>query len=223
MVETDYSNGLNGVEEPAKTILVLPEELSKPSFFIFDSADHTTVIAYFVYLAQQGDTDGVTNLFSSSLLSNSPVSIPSLLARVWISPSYSVPSRTRALHLFSAHLTESDSSLDFQGFIPHLITALSDPDKEVRAAAASAVLAYETSLSRLSSKTTVVGLDDLYIEDEKLGSLKWLGLPERKWLIESVLVPKLEECRLDGSYVVRLFSEALNVTSKKHKKEQYFF
>jgi len=222
MAEIEYTSGASGTESPGKTIPVLPETFTRPSFLLFSSADHNAVIDYFVQMEKAGDKDGVRDLITSPLLSTSPVSLPSLLARIWISPAHPVSARVTALQLFANHFTKPESSsFDLQGFIPHLVVGLSDSNKEVRATAANSIVAYNKTLSHLSSKATVVGLDDLYVEDEKLGGLKWLALPERKWLIESIIIPKLEECRLDPNYVARLVGEAINAAGKKGKKEQY--
>ena len=116
----------------------LPKELSNPSFF-FSSAEHTLILDLF---ADAGNEENLEKLLSSGLLSKHPISLPSLFARVWISVSYSSRVRTTALDRFKQHISEMSSS-DFQGFVPHLIAALSDYSKEIRDAAAKALVAVE--------------------------------------------------------------------------------
>ena len=62
---------------------------------------------------------------------------------------------------------------------------------------------------------------ELYPEDPvTTTALKWLSLPEAKWLVNSI-VSKLPECRLDCNYIVRLLGGVLNSAGKKEKKQQY--
>src|SRR5579862_126224 len=199
MAEVEYTNGRT-TDKDADLSSHLPSTLPSPSFFVYDSPDHTTVVDYFVRMTKVGDTNAIDDLLASPFLTESSVSLPSLLARVWISPSHPVHARLAALQQYITLMQNQVASQDFQGFIPHLIAVLADSNKDVRAAGANAILAYEASLSKLSSKAIVVGLDDMYTEDVAMGGLKWLALPERKWLVESVITPKLEECRLDGKY-----------------------
>jgi hypothetical protein len=198
---------------------LLPEELSNPSFFL-NTPEHTLIVQYFVDMATSDNLQRLDKLLSFPVLMKSPVSLPSLLARVSITVSYSIRVRATALNRFTQHLDVADSTLDFQGFIPHLIATLSDTSKDIRDAAATAVTALHKSYSSTATRNTVVGLTDLYPE-ESSGALKWLLAHEAKWLVESILVPKLAECQLDGSFVVRLFATLLNGAGKKGKKEQY--
>lgn len=192
----------------------LPKELPHPSFFAI-SSDHTIFLDLFVDTSISGNVDKV---FSLSTLSESAVTLPSLLARVWIFTSYPILARTSALRKFTQLITQ-DCSVDFQGFIPHLIAALSDVSNDVRGAAADAFSALNETYS--ANKTSVLGLEDLYPENNNsAGSLKWLSTTEAKWLIGIVLT-KLAECRLDSHYVLRLLTEILNRAGKKGKKEQY--
>jgi hypothetical protein len=193
----------------------LPEELSNPSFF-FTSAEHTLILDLFV---DAGSEETLEKLLSSALLSKSPISLPSLFARVWISISYSSRARVTALDRFRQHISEKSSS-DFQGFVPHLIAALSDYSKEIRDAAAEAFVVLNEIYSS-STKHSARGLMELYPEDPVTTSvLKWLSLPEAKWLVNSI-VSKLPECRLDCNHIVRLLGGVLNSAGKKEKKQQY--
>ena len=63
---------------------------------------------------------------------------------------------------------------------------------------------------------------EMYAEDvASLNTLKWLSIPEVKWLLTHVLLPKLAECKLDAGYIHRVVGEILNHAGKKGKKEQY--
>jgi HEAT repeat len=196
----------------------LPEELSNPSFFM-SSAEHALILDLFVDAVKSGNTRNLDILLSSTLLS-SPMSLHTLLALVWTSVSISMIVRITALQRFTQCMG-TGTALDFQGFIPHLIAALSDQSKDIRDAAAKAITALHETYSA-STKHSVVELMDMYPEDTATTTtLKWLSSAEAKWLVGSNLLPKLAECRLDCNYVVRLLGGILNGAGKKGKKEQY--
>lgn len=196
----------------------LPEELSNPSFFL-NTSEHALFLERFVDAAKS-ENPQMDKFLTSPALSKSTVSLPSLFARVFITVSHSIRVRTASLNQFTQIVNTADSTLDFQGFIPHLIAALSDTSKDIRDAAATAVTALHKSYSSTATRNTVVGLTDLYPE-EGSGTLKWLLAHEAKWLVDTVLMPKLAECQLDGGYVIRSLATLLNGAGKKGKKEQY--
>jgi HEAT repeat len=223
---------MTGIEYPDRTDVdvteainpwsSLPEELSNPSFFI-SNTDHGVILDFFVSAVRSGNVDNLEKLLSSPLLSISPLTLPSLLARIWTTVSYSIRTRTTALTKFNQLLSIAEPTFDFQGFIPHLIASLSDSSPEVRDATATAVTALHPNYSSPANKRTVLGLTDLYPEVYIEGTeLKWLAIPEAKWLIGDILLPKLPECRLDSGFVVRLIGGILNNAGKKGKKEQFF-
>jgi hypothetical protein len=218
MMDIEYTNG----QDPKKIILAdswtsLPEELSNPSFFAYHP-EQEAILDYFVNSVKAASTSQLDKLLASTLLNKSPVSLPSFLARAWTTVSYPTRVRVTALNRFT-QLSATSNSYDFQGFIPHLVVALSDNSKEIRSAAATVITTLDTHYrSSDSSQTTVIGLTDLYVED----TLKWLSPSTAKWLVEDILSSKLEECSLDCNYVVRLLGAMLNGAGKKGKKEQYF-
>jgi len=215
MDEIEYSTPKESESDPWSS---LPTELSNPTFFTI-SSEHTSILDTFANTAKSVSEMRLETLLSSSLLTQSPVSVPSFYARIWTTPSYPVRARTIALDHFMLHLKERASSSDFQGFIPHLIVAISDLSKEVRDVAANVLTAMHETYPT-TSKVTVVGLADLYPEES--AGLKWLSTPEVKWLLGNIILPKLAECRLDCNYITRLLGGVLNGAGKKGKKEQYF-
>jgi hypothetical protein len=197
----------------------LPEELSNPSFFA-SSAEHVLTLDLFVDAVKIGNSDNLDKLLTSSRLSKSSITLPSLFARVWMTVSYSVSVRSAVLNRFAQHVRALRVNLDFQGFIPHIIAGLSDYSKDIREAAANSLTAVHEVYSS-NTKPSVLGLMELYPEDATTSSaLKWLSLPEAKWLVDSI-VPKLAECKLDCNYIVRLLGGILDSAGKRGKKEQY--
>jgi len=217
MMDVESDNQMTAPED-TDIFSILPAKLPSSSFFINNSEDQKAIINYFVRKAKIDETEQLDKLLTSPVLS-STISIPTLLSRIWISKFHPEKARLSALQRFTSHLTK-DLSLDFQGFIPHLLVALSDPSKSIREQAAKAITVLHQTSSQIPSRSTVVGLNDLYLESGE-ATLKWLSKSERKWFLESVLVPKLEECRLDSNYIVRLMAEMINGAGKKSKKESY--
>jgi hypothetical protein len=222
MMEIEYSNPADsGIVEPP-IWSSLPEELSNPSLFV-PCVESNAVTNFFVGAVATSNDDDIEKLLSLPQLSKSPVSLPSLYARIWTTITFSNRSRTTALVRFTQHLSTAHATLDFQGFIPHLIAALSDASLQLREAAATAVVALQQHYLANGKKTTVVGLSDLYAEDStKESELKWLSMAEALWVLQDVLLPKLPECKLDSNFVVRLLGGVLNRGGKKSKKDSYF-
>lgn len=213
------------IERDTSTALVdswsfLPDELSNPSFFI-NSSETTAVLNLFQDLASSNDQSQMDKLLSYPMLRKLPVTLPSIFARVWTTTSYSLPIRQLALSQFKMHITSAPASQDFQGLIPHVLAALSDSSDAIRVAAATVVKAMHDRYTKTATKSTPVGLADLYPEEEGSGGLKWLSLPEAKWFVGDILMSKLPECEIDSNYVIRLVGGLLNGAGKKGKKEQY--
>jgi U3 small nucleolar RNA-associated protein 10 len=198
----------------------LPDELSNPSFFV-STPESTAVLNLFQEVVISGNSIQQEKLLSSPLLTKSPITLPSIFARVWTTLSYPLRVRQLALTHFSTFLSSPPFSHDFQGFIPHLIVALSDSSDSIRAAAASSVRVLYNRYLNASTKSTPVGLSDMYPEEEGSGGLKWLSTAEAKWLVSETLVERLPECEIDGNIIVRLIGGLLNGAGKKGKKEQY--
>jgi hypothetical protein len=219
MMEIDYTDPQGENSITLDRWSSLPEELSNPSFFA-SSPEQLFILDLFVNAAKIGNTNDLDKLLASSLLSKSPISLPSLFARIWMTVSYSASVRSTALNRFAQHLHDMGSNLDFQGFIPHIIAALSDYSKDIREAAANSLTAVHQIYSS-NTKHSVIGLMQLYLKDAATSSaLKWLSLPEAKWLVSGI-VSKLAECKLDCNYIVRLLGSILDGAGKKGKKEQY--
>jgi len=192
----------------------LTAELSHPSFFTFDT-EHNIITEAFVEIVNTFNSQGFDKLMTVTNFTQSVASFPSLLSRVWLSISLSDAVRVAALQQFSQYLTTCPPTIDFQGFLPHVIAALSDPSKEVRNASADAFKAMTERYGPGSGPDTVAGLIDLYPDSN---GLKWLSSAEAKSLGQTIS-PKLGECKLDPNYIVTLFGGILNAAGKKNKKE----
>lgn len=217
-MDIEYTNPTSIDSKTTDLWASLPEDLTNPSFFV-NSPVHAAIITLLEDAVNSGDKSKFERLLSSVPLSKSSLTIPSLLAREWITLSNSTHVRTTALDQFTEHLIKAEATRNFQGFIPHLIAALSDYSKDVREATARALTTLHEKYPS-ATKTTVVGLMDMYLEDSSTNTLKWLSTAEAKWLLGNILLPKLAECRLDCNYIIRLLGEVLNGAGKKGKKEQ---
>ncbi|KAJ1335134.1 U3 small nucleolar RNA-associated protein 10 [Microdochium nivale] len=132
--------------------------------------------------------------------------------RIWSGP-YPTLARAGALDLVKSRLKEPDCQhVDFQAIIPHCISALNDPSKKVRRAAAELVIVLETISSSTSSQATAWGREQLY---EAKDSLEWMDLDAARKLLQIVLLPSLEECVLNAEQVSALIQSTLSSSSRQ--------
>lgn len=142
----------------------------------------------------------------------------SFYMRIWLGP-YPVLARARALEMAKNRLQEPDcAKLDFQALQPYCIAALGDPAKKVRRAASELLAALQTNNSDAGSRKKTAplwGAQGLY---KKSQDLKWLTPEANRTLLESVIVPALEEAIMHHDYVAAALKEALESSSKSSEK-----
>lgn len=140
----------------------------------------------------------------------------SFYMRFWCGP---VPTlaKVAALERVKLRLKEKDcADQDFQAIIPYCITALSDPSRKVRRAAADLMTVlgqfYTTKPSR---SRQAWGSKDLYGQTE---DFHWLDFEASKALLHTVLLPSLEESVLHEDHILTSLSNALEGSKgdKKH-------
>jgi len=218
-MEVEYPNPTISATMTVDPWSLIPSELTNPSFFA-SPTEYAIISEIYSVAVTTSNRSNIEKLFSSPLLLNSPLSLPTFLARTWITLSHSTSVRSAALTHF-ADVISPDTTHDLQGFLPHILVALSTAEKPIREAACTVL----TQLHRVYSSNTkhsIIGLMEMYAEDvASLNTLKWLSIPEVKWFLTHVLLPKLAECKLDAGYIHKVVGEILNHAGKKGKKEQY--
>ncbi|WPJ63015.1 hypothetical protein SMAC4_06482 [Sordaria macrospora] len=105
------------------------------------------------------------------------------------------------------------SKLDFQAVVPYAIVALSDPAKKVRRAAAELITVLGSFYQTKPSKVRRVwGSEGLYT---KTAPVSWLDFDAVKALLNSVLIPSLEESLLHEDHILAALTNALESSKSK--------
>ncbi|KAK3379864.1 hypothetical protein B0T24DRAFT_172635 [Lasiosphaeria ovina] len=140
----------------------------------------------------------------------------SFYVRIWCG-QFPTLARVAALEEVKARLKEEDcTSHDFQALIPYCIVALSDSAKKVRRAAADLMAVLGPLFAEpAKSARPVWGSEDLYAKSDVLSNL---APDASKSLVQSVLLPSLEESVIHEDHVLAALSGCLEKkdTEKKH-------
>ncbi|WPH03565.1 Hypothetical protein R9X50_00644600 [Acrodontium crateriforme] len=134
----------------------------------------------------------------------------SSLATVWVGRGFApVQARSRALEAAAQVLRKSDrTKIDFQALLPYVVVGLADSSQRVRKSAAALLLEFVTK-SGTGSK--IWCKDSIY--NSNSGKLFWLSSIDGQALLESAILPVLEDCVLDGSHILQSLTNALNGVS----------
>ncbi|KAK3375123.1 hypothetical protein B0H63DRAFT_452930 [Podospora didyma] len=141
----------------------------------------------------------------------------SFYMRIWCG-TFPTLAKVAALEQVKNRLKEEDcAGQDFQAVIPYCIVALCDDAKRVRRAAAD-LMAVLGQLFTTSPKTArhIWGSEDLY---DKTNALSKLDFDAAKSLIQSVILPSLEESVMHEDHVLAALSNALE--KKEGDKKQH--
>lgn len=124
----------------------------------------------------------------------------SFFIRIWCGP-YPALARMAALNMAKQRLLSSDEGMvDVQALVPYAITALSDPSKRVRQAAAHLIAAmtelYSPPVAAKSMKTW--GAGSLYGKEKDKGALSPDVVAR---LLHLQILPAAEECVMDPEHI----------------------
>ncbi|KAF2216120.1 hypothetical protein CERZMDRAFT_109105 [Cercospora zeae-maydis SCOH1-5] len=144
----------------------------------------------------------------------------SFLARAWTSD---VPASVRVKALqFARELLQqvgkSGQLVDFQLLIPYIITGLGDSVKSVRSAAASVCLALHGVYDAKKLKEAVVWAKTMAYGNAG-SNVQWLASADAQKLLSDGVVPILEDCIIDQSYIVQHLANTINGGTKSERKE----
>ncbi|KAF2120311.1 hypothetical protein BDV96DRAFT_485905 [Lophiotrema nucula] len=133
----------------------------------------------------------------------------SFLMRMWCS-NLSNSARLGALRSASVALKRFQSGVDLQVLIPYLLYALGDSSQAIRRAAAACVTFIAEQSTNNKSKARVWGALNVYgQESSKISKLQ----PEQtSAILTSALVPSLEECVMDASFMTTSIRHILEGT-----------
>ena len=143
----------------------------------------------------------------------------SFFVRFWCG-SHSNASRAAAIHSVTQYTANTRPSCDLQLLLPYVCHGLADQSSLIRKASAdlTAVLAQQIReiLGTKTNSTTppILGRNNLYGDGEETKSVSWLAGDEERLFLEQILLPNLEECRLDAAYIGRLIQDSLTGPSQ---------
>ena len=155
-----------------------------------------------------------------SLSSTEPLFF-SFFIRVWCGP-HQANTRTAALVTVRDFIQTSSLSTDPQVLLPYIIYALADPSTQVRRAATDLAISLRKTydnMDRSSSETKVLGADSIYGDGHSKEALSLLSLDEVCTVLDRVLTPNLEECRLDSEHISRILTHALSASHEPKNPE----
>ncbi|KAJ4288529.1 snoRNA-binding rRNA-processing protein utp10 [Kalmusia sp. IMI 367209] len=198
-------------EEQSETSPILPPEIQETSFF------HVSSMQSFqdtLALFEQAVSANRSRQFleAAPLQRHAAFSKPlffSFLIRVWCS-SASVRARAQALRSAASLIKKAEKSTNLQHVIPHLILALTDPSPIIRRSAAACTSALSASMH--GSK--VWASSDLY--ETGFPKSIHLSTDQATEFLSNFLVPILEECAMDASFVIKSIREVLEGSSSSN-------
>lgn len=222
MIDADQSKATESFElassqVPTRTAYEV-SFLSRSKSYVFGSLCHAFLLA--------STSSSNVKLFSDSLVLRKQLAMTEPLyftffARIWCG-EYPAIARVAAVSTVLEYFKNEKSTSDVQALLPYVVHALADPSKKVRETTTEFVLALAASYTKSDAESkkrknrSIWGHDNIYGPGEQTNNVSWITTEETARFIEDVLVPALEECILDASYVSRHLADALN--SCKHVK-----
>lgn len=133
--------------------------------------------------------------------------------RIWCGP-YPALAKSTALDMAKKRLKDCEKNQDFQGLLPYVLAALSDPSKKVRQAAADfvAVLASLYPAKAKGASMSVWAEKKLYPKSQGWDLLTTEAAVKS---LQSVILPNLEECVMHQGHITSVLESA--VASSKSK------
>ena len=133
--------------------------------------------------------------------------------RFWCG-NYPTHARCKAIAIIHDWLTTESEIADVQFMLPYVVFGLADGALPIRQSMVKLVmsldLAYQnTHKIQGSSQNQITGIENLYDDDPNGGKVTWLPIQTVSLTIRELLVPCLEECLLDSTYILNYLSEEL--------------
>lgn len=130
----------------------------------------------------------------------------SFFIRIWCGP-YPALARVAALDMVKNRVkSETTVTTDLQALIPYGISALGDPSKRVRQAAAALMTVVAETYESSTSGSTTWGTGALYGRERKVTPI---GSDVAARLLHLQIVPALEECIMDPSLVSAIIASTI--------------
>ncbi|RPA77525.1 hypothetical protein BJ508DRAFT_228743 [Ascobolus immersus RN42] len=141
----------------------------------------------------------------------------SFFAAVW-SGKHPVLAKTAALarvkEIVNDVIYVQKKKVDYQALIPHILIALQDTNKRVRAEAANLLAVLEKTYKivgeKKAGKVEYWAVSSIYGDGAATKDLKWCETADVRKFLELAIAPGLEECVLEQSVIVALVRQALS-------------
>lgn len=136
----------------------------------------------------------------------------SFFVRIWCGP-YPALAKSTALDIAKNTLKSCEKNLDYQGLLPYVITALGEPSKKVRQAAADfmAVLASLYPTKTKGATMAVWAEKKLYPKSQSWDLLSTEAIVKS---LQSVILPNLEECVMHQDHIISMLESSIGNKSK---------
>ena len=195
----------------------IPEKSSLASFLSHSEPEPSLygILARAFILSLHSDLEEFVDLpvFRDSLVDRESFFI-TFFARFWCGTS-PASARAAALCCLRDHLRRSNTISDIQLLLPYVLYALCDRSFAVREAAVDFTLVFKTlcihgkDTNRSGSILPIQG-DSLDNQSQPTQDISWLSPHDLESFFGKILVPNLEECRLDSQYIIGLLQTKLN-------------
>ena len=186
--------------------------LSHSKSYIFGSLCHAFL------LASSSETC-ITQFCDLPVLRKSFASIEplyiSFFIRIWCGP-YPLQARAASLNCIGNMFENAKISADLQILFPYIVYALGDMSPKIRRAATDLILRMTAGYTALengekgSEEKIILGKDSIYGHPNSVQDVSWMAFVDVTKFLRDLLVPNLEECRLDAAHIVRRLTSALS-------------
>ncbi|KAI2795239.1 U3 small nucleolar RNA-associated protein 10 [Penicillium oxalicum] len=138
----------------------------------------------------------------------------SFFVRVFSGP-YPIGTKVAALDVLSSVLSSPANDFDPQALLPSLVVGLADPSERIRRETAG-VMARMCSFYKTNHKLDAVrpwGSSSIYGSPKTSAGVQWLAPSDVQKVLESAILPFLEEYTLDSMYIMKVIDATLRGVS----------
>ena len=186
--------------------------LSHSKSYVFGSLCHAFLLA----LSSEASVRQFRDLpvLRKSMATTDPLYI-SFFIRIWCGP-YPIQARATSLKCVSSIFDKVESSADMQVLLPYLVYALGDISPKVRRAATDLILMITSRYTTIEEgekskeEKSVLGKHDIYGHLDIVRDVSWMSFTDVTKFLRDILVPSLEECRLDATHIIKRLASTLS-------------
>ena len=209
--EEDFTTAAGRI--PTRTVNEI-SFLSHSESYVFGNLCHAFLLA----LSSEASVEQFCDLpiLRKSMATTEPLYI-SFFIRIWCGP-YPIQARAVSLKCVSSIFNKVESSADMQVLLPYLVYALGDISPKVRRAATDLILMISSRYTTIEEgekskeEKIILGKHDMYGPPDIMRDVSWMSFIDVTKFLRDVLVPSLEECRLDAAHIIKRLASTLNAS-----------